>query len=241
MENQSHLEKHTTTQSIILHLVPGILIGLFYFVVRSPLQALGYPSLFALMSAIIFVLLPVELGYLLNKGKQKTGRFTLEGVISYRKTIPFRQYIMWVVIVFVAVGIIFAVLKPTESILQEKLFFWVPVLDSGLDGSYSKTALMITYGTMAVFGVIVGPLVEELYFRGYLLPRIRGKFAVLLHSILFAAYHIFTPWMLITRTVGLLPLIWAVKQKNIYVGMIVHILVNSIDVIMGFAFIAHMT
>lgn len=241
MGNQSHPEKHTITQSIILHLLPGILMGGFYFLVRSPLRALGFPSLFALMSAIIFVLLPVELGYLLNKGKEKTGRFTLEGVISYRTSISFRQYLLWMPVVFVAVGIIFAVLKPTESILRESVFFWVPALDGGLDGSYSKTALIITYGTMMIFGVIVGPLVEELYFRGYLLPRVPGKYAALSHSILFAAYHTFTPWMLITRSIGLLPLVWAVKRKSIYIGIAVHILVNLIDVIMGFVFIARMT
>ena len=237
MTNQQQIEKHTTVQSIILHLFPGILIGGFYFLVRQPVQRFGYPSIFALMLAIIFVLVPLELGYLLHKGKQATGRYTLDGLISYRTPIPWWQYIVWVLIVFVVVGIIFTVLKPVENILQEKLFFWVPPLDSGLDG-YSKTALIVTYATMLVFGVIVGPLVEELYFRGYLLARMPGKYSELIHSFLFAAYHVFTPWMVISRTVGLLPLIIAVKKKNIYIGIVVHILVNSIDVIVGFAFIA---
>ena len=192
------------------------------------------------MLAIVFILVPVELGYLLNKGKQKTGRYTLEGIISYRVSIPWWQYIVWVLIVLVMMGIIFTVLKPLENILIEKLFFWVPTLDSGLDGDYSKTALIVTYVSMLVFGVIVGPLVEELYFRGYLLARMPGKYAALFHSFLFAAYHVFTPWMIISRTVGLLPLIFAVKKKNIYIGIIVHVLVNSIDAIAGFAFIVSM-
>ena len=88
---------------------------------------------------------------------------------------------------------------------------------------------------------MVGPIVEELYFRGYLLPRMKGKFGPLVHSFLFAAYHIFTPWMIITRTIGLLPLIYVVKRKNIYVGIIVHILLNSIDVVTGIIFILKMT
>ena len=240
MENQQQNEKHTTAQSIILHLFPGILIGGFYFLIRQPVQEFGYPSIFALMLAIVFILVPVELGYLLNKGKQKTGRYTLEGIISYRVSIPWWQYIVWVLIVLVMMGIIFTVLKPLENILIEKLFFWVPTLDSGLDGDYSKTALIVTYVSMLVFGVIVGPLVEELYFRGYLLARMPGKYAALFHSFLFAAYHVFTPWMIISRTVGLLPLIFAVKKKNIYIGIIVHVLVNSIDAIAGFAFIVSM-
>lgn len=240
MTNQQQIEKHTTVQSIILHLFPGILMGGFYFLIRQPVQELGYPSLFALLLALIFVLVPVELGYLLHKGKQATGRYTLDELISYRTPIPWWQSILWVLIVLVLMGVIFTVLKPVENILIDKLFFWIPTFDSGLDGNYSKTALIVTYVTMLVFGVIVGPLVEELYFRGYLLARMPGKYTELFHSFLFAVYHVWTPWMFITRTVGMLPLIIAVKKKNIYIGIVVHILLNSIDVIMGFAFIATM-
>ncbi len=240
MTNQQQIEKHTTVQSIILHLFPGILMGIFYFLIRRPVQEFGYPSIFALILAIIFVLIPVELGYLLLKGKQATGRYTLDGLISYRTPIPWWQSILWTLIVFVLMGVIFTVLKPVDNVLIEKLFFWMPTLDSGLDGSYSKTALIVTYSIFSVFGVIVGPFVEELYFRGYLLPRIPVKYSELFHSILFAAYHVWTPWMVITRITGMLPLIIAVKKKNIYIGIVAHILVNSIDVIMGFAFIASM-
>ncbi len=238
MTNQQQIEKHTTAQSIILHLFPGILMGGFYFLVRQPVQRFGYPSIFALMLAIIFVLVPVELGYLLHKGKKATGRYTLDGLISYRTPIPWWQSILWILIVLVLMAVIFTVLKPIDNILLEKLFFWMPTLDSGLDGSYSKTALIVTYVTILIFGVILGPSVEELYFRGYLLPRIPVKHSELFHSFLFAAYHVWTPWMFITRIIGMLPLIIAVKKKNIYIGIVVHILLNSIDVIVGFSFIA---
>jgi membrane protease YdiL (CAAX protease family) len=240
MTNQQQNEKHTMAQSILLHLFPGILIGGFYFIFRQPVQEFGYPSLFTLMLAVAFILVPVELGYLLIKGKQKTGRYTLKGMISYRVSIPWWQYIVWGLIVLVMMGVAFTVLKPLDNTLMEKLYFWVPAFDSGLDGNFSKTALIVTYITMLVFGVVVGPLVEELYFRGYLLPRIPGKYAALVHSFLFGLYHVWTPWMFLTRTVAMLPLIYAVKKKNIYTGIIVHILINTMDVIVGFAFIASM-
>ncbi len=241
MNNQQQNTTHTITKSILLHLVPGILTGGFYFLAREPLQSMGFPSIFALMLAIIFVIVPVELGFLLHKGKQKSGRYTLEGMISYLGPIPKGQYFLWSLIAFVSIGLIFTVLKPVDSFLQEKLFFWVPKFESGLDGNYAKSNLIITYAIMLVFGGFVGPVVEELYFRGYLLPRMSGKLSSLLHSFLFAAYHVFTPWMIISRTIGLLPLIYVVKKKNIYVGIIVHILVNLIDAVTGFMYIASMT
>ena len=88
--------------------------------------------------------------------------------------------------------------------------------------------------------VFFAPLVEELYFRGYFLPRMQGRFATLFHSFLFAAVHVFTPWMVITRTQGLLPLLFRVKKKNIYIGMIVHILGNSLALLTGIIFITRM-
>jgi hypothetical protein len=71
--DQDQIEKHSTIQSVILHLLPGILVGCFYFLARQPVVHMGYPSIFALLLAFAFVLIPVELGYLLYQAKKKTG------------------------------------------------------------------------------------------------------------------------------------------------------------------------
>jgi membrane protease YdiL (CAAX protease family) len=239
--DQDLIEKHSTILSVILHLLPGILVGCFYFLARQPVALLGYPSIFALLLAFAFVLIPVELGYLLYQGKKKTGRFTLQGIISYQNPIPWWQYLVWPIIIFAVVGAIFKLLAPLDAFLQERLFFWMPDLNYGLVGNYSRTILIVTYSMFLIFNVFLAPLVEELYFRGYLLPRMKGRFATLLHSFLFAAIHVFTPWMIITRTLGLLPLVFGVKKKNIYIGMIVHILGNSMDFLTAIVFITKMT
>ncbi|HDZ12889.1 MAG TPA: CPBP family intramembrane metalloprotease, partial [Bacteroidetes bacterium] len=60
----------------------------------------------------------------------------------------------------------------------------------------------------------------------------------LIHSALFSLYHIWTPWMFVARTLGVLPLVYIVKRKrNIYLGIIVHCLLNSVDFIVGVHFI----
>ena len=242
MNAQQENEIHSTTKSIILHLAPGILTGAFYFLVQEPLHRIGYPSLMALICAVIVVLVPVELGYLLYEGKKKNGRFSLQGVVLYRTPIPIWQYFLWGFAVLALMGLIFTLMKPVNTFLQQNLYAWVPVFESGLEAGYSRGALIWTYGMLLIFGVIIAPTVEELYFRGFLLPRMRyaGKWAPLLHSFLFALYHIWTPWMFITRTVAMLPLIYAVRRRNLNLGIITHILVNLMDVVMGFAFIASM-
>ena len=131
---QDHIEKHSTTQSVILHLLPGILVGGFYFLARQPVVRLGYPSVVALILAFAFILIPVELGYLFYQGKKRTGRITLQGIISYRNSIPWWQYLVWVFVIFIATGAIVTLLKPVDAFLQERLFFWMPDINYGLDG-----------------------------------------------------------------------------------------------------------
>jgi hypothetical protein len=123
---------------------------------------------------------------------------------------------------------------PIENTIIKRFFAWIPeyyFLTSLVSqaNQYSKSLLVVS----AVFGVFFngffGPVVEELYFRGYLLPRISrlGKWAPLLNSVLFSFYHFFTPWQNPLRIVALTPLFYTVWwRKNIYLGIIVHCLMN---------------
>jgi CAAX protease family protein len=237
---QNQIEKHSTIQSVILHLLPGILIGCFYFLALKPVATMGYPSFFAQFLAFGIILIPLELGFLFYQGKKKNGRLTLRGIISYQKPIPWWQYFVWVTIIFGIVGALMTLFKPVDSFLHENLFFWMPDVNTGLDGTYSKPILIVTYSVFLIFNVFLAPMVEELYFRGYLLPRMKGKYAIWFHSFLFAAIHVFSPWMIIARTVSFLPIIFGTTKKNIYVGMIVHMLCNATGYVTGVIYISKM-
>ena len=93
---------------------------------------------------------------------------------------------------------------------------------------------MITAILNLVLNGIAGPVVEELYFRGYLLPRLsRLKgWAALMSVLLFSLYHFFTPWQNVIRIIALVPMVYAVWWKrNIYLGMIVHCVGNTFGAI----------
>ena len=197
----------------------------------------------ALLCALVVIMIPAELGYLLYQGQKKNGRYSLSGVVSYRRSIPIQQYFLWVPVLFVVMGVIFIPMKPVDAFIQQNLFSWVPVLDNGLQGGYSRGALILTTTMLAIFGAVVAPTVEEFYFRGYLLPRMgyAGKWAPLLHTLLFGLYHFWTPWMFLSRTLGMLPITYAVQRKNLNLAIIVHVLVNSLDVITAIAFIMSMS
>ncbi|PKN98909.1 MAG: hypothetical protein CVU42_10365 [Chloroflexi bacterium HGW-Chloroflexi-4] len=121
------LEKHSSIQSLIYHLTPGILVGTFYFLALKPVANMGYPSFFALLLAFTFILVPLELGFLFYQGKKKNGRYTLKGIISYQNSIPWWQYFVWGSIIFLIVGTIMTLFTPIDSFLQKSLFF----LDTG--------------------------------------------------------------------------------------------------------------
>lgn len=145
--------------------------------------------------------------------------------------------------VLILTGLLFKALSFTSDFLKT-LFSWIPsdlFLNMGLDGDYSKSKLIITYLLFLILMVLIVPTIEEFYFRGYLLPRMPSKlkgWTEFIHSGLFAFYHTWTPWMVIVRTFGVLPLIYAVKKKeNIIIGIVAHCLLNSIDFFIGLMFI----
>ena len=78
---QDQIEKHSTAQSVILHLSPGILVGAFYFLALKPVAKMGYPSFFAQFLAFAFILVPLELGFLLVQGKKI--RYTCQTTPSF--------------------------------------------------------------------------------------------------------------------------------------------------------------
>jgi membrane protease YdiL (CAAX protease family) len=77
--------------------------------------------------------------------------------------------------------------------------------------------------------VLAGPILEELYFRGYLLPRLSrfGRNAPLLETLLFTIYHFWQPWLYPAILAAFAAVVFPVyRTRNIYVGMWAHCLLN---------------
>jgi len=239
------IRKHSLLKSIVLHLLPGILVGICYYAITPVVKSYGFPSVMALILSGLFVLLPFELGFLIYH-KRKKGVSSLKGIIPYTKTVKNWQYFVYTLVVIVLSGIAFKVFSFTSDLFMPILRH-VPAemqLDMGLSDEYLKSRLIITYALFLILIVAVLPIVEKLYFRGYLLPRMPSKLKAwteLIHSGLFALYHTWTPGLFIARAIGILPLVYLVKRKkNIYIGIMAHCLINSIDFIIGLVFILNM-
>ncbi len=135
--------------------------------------------------------------------------------------------------------VLLVIFRPLGKPIIDTFFSWVPEIYffetfmSQLD-QYPKSILIFTSILGIFINGIFGPIVEELYFRGFLLPRIsRFKgWAPLLNTALFAPYHFFTPWQNPMRLVAFLPMCYTVWwKKNITVGIFVHCIMNLIGTI----------
>lgn len=54
----------------------------------------------------------------------------------------------------------------------------------------------------------------------------------LMNVVLFSLYHFWLPWDLFSRIVALLPMVyWVQWKRNFYIGILVHVLLNSLGTI----------
>ena len=98
----------------------------------------------------------------------------------------------------------------------------------------AASAWIVTLAAYLAINGLLGPIVEELYFRGYLLPRMErlGRWAPLVNVSLFSLYHFWSPWQVMARIVGLGPTVYAVRWKrSVYLGMVVHCTLNTLSVL----------
>jgi membrane protease YdiL (CAAX protease family) len=76
---------------------------------------------------------------------------------------------------------------------------------------------------MQLFNTVLG---EELLFRGFLLPRMRGVFGkrdFLANGVLFAAYHVHVPWVIPSTLVDTFALAYPSRRfQSAWMGIIVH-------------------
>ena len=122
---------------------------------------------------------------------------------------------------------------------HRRVFGWLPdwfVAPIPVDriGDYSPGWIVTLAAYLAINGFL-GPIVEELYFRGYLLPRMErmGRWAPLVNVTLFSLYHFWSPWQILARILGLGPTVYAVRWKqNVYLGMAVHCALNTLGVLL---------
>lgn len=231
-------DQHSLLLSIALHLIPGGLILAAYLLIAAPLvETLGYPPYLGWVVAMCIALAPVELGLLLYLGWKKNSKLLLRGVVDYIEK-PVKKLALsgMVTVLIIGLYITSVILTPVDTFVYKHLFSWIPFA-SGVGGSsgylsgYARSTVIVTLVMSLILQGIILPAIEELYFRGYLLPRLSrlGRLAPILNMILFSLYHLWTPWQFISRIGFFLPTVWVTwLKKDLRISILVHCISNTL-------------
>jgi membrane protease YdiL (CAAX protease family) len=227
--------QHRIGRSFLLHIAPGVLTTAALLVLKPLTDALGYPPLLAFLVAIILVDIPLMAGVMLNEGRHLNGRFSLDGVVLYREKVAWVTFLLIGVVAFVALYLLILLAGPVDSFIMVRFFSWMPEWiffdEAAQYEDYAKNVLVFVFALQLLITGLILPWVEELYFRGYLLPRISryGIWAPLIGGLFFSLYHV---WQLFGFVgvfllgAGLGYVVW--WKKDIRLSISLHIFANAL-------------
>ena len=228
----------TNREILFYHFYAGIFITAFYVWLSPHVIDAGYPGLTVLLMAEIVILTPLVGGHLLALSWKANRSFSMKGIILFQKKMPVKKFLLWMVGGMAVSAIIYVPLYPVGLWLRESLFGWLPEWYFNPTYGTSGTALLAKVFLFGVFiDGIVGPLIEELFFRGYLLPRMihLKKWAPIINGVLFGLYHFWQPHNLIAVCAMGVILSWIVWQtKNVYLGIAIHCTMNMLGALSGY-------
>lgn len=229
-------ERHTTAVAVVLHLLPGVLFTVAALAAAPAATDRGLPAVFGLHAAIVTVLVPVQLGLIALAARRTTGSWRLSGALRYTRRLPRHQLVALGFVTLTWAGLMFGLAGPAAETIRTTLFDWWP---TGLDytghldtpAAHPQNMLIAAWVSTLLATTLLAPIVEELYFRGFLLPRLEhlGRWAPIVNTVLFAVYHLWSPWQAPTRVVATLPLYYATwRTRAIVLAIVVHVALNLI-------------
>jgi membrane protease YdiL (CAAX protease family) len=205
-------------RSVLLSLAPGLLtVGLS--LLTSPwVQSAGFPPLLATLLSCVVGLGVLPLTIMLMEARRTSGRYSLLSVIPFRASVPRLRFTLWVGALLAWAMAVFAILTPISNALRDRLFDWMPSSFTApiVQSRVSPTALLLTGAAALLLSPFVINPVEELYYRGYLLPRMSrlGRGAPYFNAALWALNHLWQPWGAPVFFLAMLPAILVVQRTR---------------------------
>lgn len=221
---------------VTLHLLPGIILTLVYVLLLKSGVFEGYPKSIVLGLAGGFGIVLGELGYLFYAVKKEEGNYNIFNILGLKSKLKGKDFFLYSITLFTAAGILMTASKPVTSVLLKNVFSFIPSWYNLMEDMslFSRNIIIITILVNFFIITIILPIIEELYFRGFLLARMKwmGKYSVLVNTVLFSVYHLWSPWMIVARIVAFLPLFyWVYKKNSLKLSITVHCLANFTDVV----------
>ena len=230
--------KHTLATSVALHLFPGAVLVMFYLLLAPLGMKMGLPPLLTSCALAVIVLAPLEIGHLLLIARRGGGRLSLRGAVDMPPPMKIWRYIA-ITLGLVAVSIaMYAFSLPADRWFGRQISGLLPAwYDYARLDAYRHLGAGVLAWVLALrfaADVVVVPAAEELYFRGYLLPRIPGPawLAPLASGALFAVYHFWQPYnwpSIFCLTPPMTVAVW--RTRDVRLSIATHVTMNLIGFI----------
>ena len=229
-----------STKRLLLNiLLPTTAVSLSYLILGH-FCPLPHLLLFCILGTVTLV--PIELGIIFSASKKEYGSFSLKSALAGQEKMPVWQIILIAFLFFSLAGLFSITAAPLENsllaLVREAVLSRLPV---GFDWqnteyvkTFSKPVIIVTCIYYGIFNVIIGPVTEELFFRGYLTSHYKKQtaFTPVLIVILFSLYHFWLPFNNVFRILAFGPAAFvAYKKKNIYISMCFHCMCNLFSVV----------
>ena len=233
------------TKGLLLRIfVPTTVLSLSYLILGHFCN-MPYILLFCILGTIILV--PMELGMIISASKKEYGTCSLKSALEGQEKLALWKIVLIAFVFLGVAGLLSAFVAPLENQFLSKIRAAVlNNLPIGFDWtnyeyikSFSKPTLIFTCVYYCIFNVLIGPIIEELFFRGYLTSHYKkqGVLTPILIAVLFSLYHFWLPFHNIFRILAFAPVAYvAYKKKNIYISIWFHCMCNLFSVV-GFVFL----
>lgn len=225
---------------VALHLLPGAVQMTAYMVLAPLLLRAGATRTLAYLAAVLMAGLPCMIVVLVcARGRRKPRDPVIHPVIGNREPMPVWQYVALYVPLLALAFVVLVATAPLNRLLAEQVFFWLPdYLQPDWQPPAPPNRALVLLGLLlqVVIDGVAAPVTEEVYFRGFLLPRMwrLGGLAPAANALLFTIQHFWQPYNWVLILLLSLPLAYVVWWKrNIYIAMLVHGSANTIGAILA--------
>lgn len=219
-------------RALAFQILPGLASLPLYAAFAWWFDSHGLPNIAALILAVVLAEVPASWAIMVWQVRRETGRFRLRSAFPWLAPLRLRQYLLLgVPIVLLSVAINAGVGGVGGQLLREALFPAVPEWfamqpDPADFAQMSDALLLLLWLSMFAGLVFLGGVTQELYSRGFLLPRTArlGRYAPILNAAGFAMLHTAAPWSWPAFFMLSLPwafLVW--HFRSVKIGLFTHV------------------
>jgi uncharacterized protein len=221
---------------LLLIFIPPAILMLAYFLFGESVQN-SIPSLMLFFLLAMFILFPIQIVVILLASKHEYGSYSLKSAFANHQKLEWWKIFLYGSLLFGFAGLMTVTVGPLEDMLFAPLAYQLwgiipPYYDwTNLEvlRQFPGNVLLLTSIGYLILNGFIGPIVEELFFRGYLTSKVSrfGDYAPLIVTVLFSLYHFWLPFNNIFRIFAFFPasyLAW--KKKNIYIAIVFHCMSN---------------